>query len=165
MQSRTTGNLMSLCLAGGALGGVVITMFVYVFAALIGERLGLTVRFLGSLVATNPGTQAWIGGIVLGVMALVWGALYAYARNGLSLEGWSGGLVYGLLVWLVSTSLIFPLIAFARPAATAALVPAPGLLALGFGAKAILTSLLAHAVYGMVLGAYVAAQTDEEVSA
>lgn len=131
------------------------TACMYVVAAILGIQLGDTVRFLGSLFTPMAAGQRWVGGSILGIMALVWGWLYPRVRPSLPGSGWRAGLYYGLLVWLLSTVAIFPLIAWFHPAVAAAQVPAPGLLAFGFGYKAAAASLLVHALYGIVLGSYV----------
>lgn len=152
MVASVRGVPLTRVLVGGAVAGLAQSVSVYLLASLLGARLGQLVPFLGNFARIGPARNAVIGGLVFGVMALAWAVLYSSIREELpGASGWQRGAIFGLAVWLASTAIILPLLAAAVPLSLDA---TPGLLALGFGTRAALTSLLAHLVYGGVLGGF-----------
>lgn len=140
-------------LTGGALAGIAMIAYVYAYAAIAGVPLGSVASFTGALMSGGERAM-WPGRIALAALALVWGALYAWARRWLPAAGWRTGLIYGLLVWLATTVVLLPILSTAMVGGGQ-----PGLFGLGFGGLSALTlALTAHAVYGIVLGLYVEAR-------
>jgi len=139
-------------LAGALMAGLVQSVLVYAVAAAVGLRVGEAASFLGSLAGRDTTTARWVGLSLFWVMALVWGMLYP--RLAAFLPGSPGlrGLLYGALVWLVSTGIIWPILG-AIPTVGSHAAAEPGVLGLGFGGwRAALTSAVAHLGYGWVLG-------------
>lgn len=147
-------------LAGAVLGWLALVAFVYAASPFFGIRPGSIAGFLGSLVTgrTGPATE-WVGRGVLLAVALAWGALYRFVRPSLPGPEWARGLVYGLGLWLVSGAVLLPVLGVLHPVAGAGGVERPGLLGFGFGGlPGVLMSILAHAVFGLVLGLFTAAR-------
>lgn len=132
----------------GALGAAAITAFMYVAGAIAGLVLGDASRFLGSIAGAEGAALPRAGGVVLLVMAFVWAFLFRRVRESLPGSSLMRGVLFGLLVWAVSTGVLWPLLQAWRPASVA-----PGWFGLGLGGTgAMITSALAHIVYGLVLG-------------
>ena len=133
-----------------ALAGMLQIAFVYLTAFIFGVSVGNISMFLGGLVTQDGATAIMIGRIILGAMAIVWGYLFiSFAR---SVKGsWPAkGILYGLLVWGLSTIVILPLLSASMQ--TPGWTAQPGLFGIGFaGWPGAFLSLGAHIVYGWVL--------------
>lgn len=131
----------------GAAGAAAVTAFMYAAQWLAEVPLGAAVRWLGAILGLTGSAAAVAGGVIFAAMAFVWALLYARTLHRLPGEGVARGIVYGAGVWLLSTVLLWPLLAVLHP-----LAATPGLFALGLaGVKGSVASLLAHALYGAVL--------------
>ncbi|HEX6970981.1 MAG TPA: hypothetical protein VF234_02035 [Limnochordia bacterium] len=152
MVAEVRGITLSRLLVGGALAGLAQAMAVYVCAGLLGAQLGGFFSLLAQVARAGGGREGAIGGLIVAAMALVWAGVYAVVRDGLpGGSGWGRGLLFGLGIWLLGAGLLVPALGW-----MAASTATPGLFGLGFGTPAALTALIAHAVYGIVLGAYLA---------
>ncbi len=158
--SVRTGSIYRQSIIGAVFAGLATIFWVYLFATIIRLALGDAALFVGSFMtaAATEGTL-WLGRFILIATALLWGALYPVVRRVLPGEEWQRGLIYGLLVWLVSTTLILPYLALVHP--QPGIVEEPGMLALGFGGvSALLLSLTAHLLFGVLLGVWVQRVTE-----
>lgn len=135
-------------LSGGMLAGLVATL---VISMLLILRLSAGLMpWYNPIEIMNLTAQRVLGtpdGMVVGwgihfvVGTLIWGGLFGLLAP--FLPGHSDtrrGLVFGLATWLVVMVTVFPL-------------AGSGLFGLGFGLVAPLSTLLAHIVFGVVLGA------------
>lgn len=158
--SVRTGSIYRQSLIGAVFAGLATIFWVYLFATIIRLALGDAALFVGSFMtaAATKGTL-WLGRFILIGMALLWGALYPAIRRILPGEEWQRGLIYGLLIWLVSTTLILPYLALVHP--QPGITEAPGMFALGFGGvSSLILSLTAHLLFGVLLGAWVHRVTE-----
>ncbi len=92
------------------------------------------------------------------LLFLLGGVLFAlfytsYMHDRLPGPGWLQGLIYGgIALFLFSSLIVFPLIGL-HPLARAEKLAAPGFCAFGLsGWSAVLTNLLGHCLYGILLG-------------
>lgn len=132
----------------GALGAAAITAFMYVAGAIAGLSLGDASRFLGSIVGAQAANVSFAGGVILLIMAFVWAFVFRRVRYSLPGSSLMRGALFGLLVWAVSTAVLWPLLQALRAAPIS-----PGWFGLGLGGGgAMVTSCLAHVTYGLVLG-------------
>jgi hypothetical protein len=67
-------------------------------------------------------------------------------------EAWLQGAVYGFFIWLALMVVGLPLFDLLDPLAANGLLPSPGFFALGLGATAPVMLLVAHLIYGAVVG-------------
>lgn len=148
--SQVRSHPLSGVIMAGAVGAAAVSAFMYAASALARFSMGSTLRFLGAVVGASEGSAA-LGALILLFMAFVWAVLYRRIREALPESLLAHGVVYGLMIWVASTAILWPLLAQLRP-----LPVNPGLFALAFGPKAALSSLLAHLLYGLVLNRYLA---------
>lgn len=160
MMSLRAGSIFRQSIVGSVFAGLATIFWVYLFATIIRLALGDAALFVGSfMTATVTKGTLWLGRFILIGMALLWGALYPVVRRVLPGEEWQRGLIYGLLIWLVSTALIFPYLALVHP--HPGMVEEPGMFALGFGGvSSLLLSLTAHLLFGVLLGVWVHRVTE-----
>lgn len=149
----------------GVVAWLALNAFVYFVAPLFGLSVGLVGRFFGSLLFPSAGTvtQVWIGRALLLGAALGWSVLYRRTGMNVTGPGWLRGLVFGTGIW-VASALVLPLIgALHRVYGSVSGVPFPGLFGVGFdGGAGVVLAVLAHAVFGMTLGAVTNAQARGE---
>ena len=130
------------------------------------KPLGLTrmdIPFLlGTMFTANRNKAPWIGFISHLVMGWIFAFMYGAAFESADLHTWWFGLAIGfvhgafvLAVGLPVFSLLHPRIASPAqgPTPTRQLEP-PGFLALNYGKGTPLVTLLAHLIYGSVLGIF-----------
>lgn len=117
---------------------------------------------LGTLFTSNRNNAPWIGfltHLVFGwLFAFIYGAAFESSGNSTWWFGLSIGFVHGtfvLTVGLVVLNYIHPRMAspFQGPTPTKQLEP-PGFLALNYGKGTPLITLLAHLIYGIILGVF-----------
>lgn len=151
----TTGNsVVGKALAGSLIAGAVMIGWVYLVSRLVGLGLGDAARFVGGYVDGSGDGSLRLGRVILFAMAPVWGLVYGYVRPLLPGSETQRGLLFGALVWLLSTVLLFPLLALFHPAP--GIAEEPGLGGMGFGGfQALLVSLTAHLLFGWILGWWV----------
>jgi len=138
-------------LLGGLVGWVALTL-VMVMAPLMGVPPMSIPSMLGGMFGVNSLVFGWIMHLMIG---LVLGLVYAY-RIAPHFSGapWLRGLLYSLLPWLVLMVVIAPVLPVLNP--MLAKMP-PGFFFANIGFMAIMGTLIAHLVYGVVLGAIVGA--------
>jgi len=121
----------------GFVGTTVMTLMMYFVAPLLlGAPMDIA-ALLGDVTGIG-----WTGGMALHFLlgSVLFPLAYMAGFEWLPGEGWSRGLVFGLLLWLLAESLVMPL-------------AGAGFFHSGTGgAMAAIVSLLGHAVYGLLLG-------------
>src|SRR3990167_9025988 len=109
---------------------------------------------LGGWFVLNPATAFWLGlAIYLFLGAVVLPILYAsfFAKKlpgPAALRGW----LWSMALWALWASVGMRLLAAYHPQITGGMMQDPGRLMLNLGPLAPLASLLAHSVYGLLLG-------------
>jgi hypothetical protein len=155
--------------AGWAVFGLVATTgltVVMISAQLTGRtRLDLPLM-LGTIAAEDPDRARVYGfGIHLAI-GEVFALFYAAGFAALERSEWWLGAVFGLAHAVVALTVLVPLLPGAHPRmaseragpdSTAVLEP-PGLLALNYGAATPLLAVVAHIVYGAVLGLFLGSE-------
>ena len=141
--------------ATAALSGVM-------FAA---QRLGysrLSLPFLLGTLFTGERSAANALGIVLYVLGgWLFGFVYYFIFAAIGHSGWLPGLAAGLVHGLVLLVMLLPLLPYVHPRMASEYegpsrgrrLQPPGFLALSYGYRTPLTTLAAHALYGLILGA------------
>ena len=148
---------------GWAVFGFVATTLltaVLIVVQLLGRtRLDLPLM-LGSAVVADPDRARVAGfGIHLGFGQL-FGAFYGAGFASLDRAGWSLGALFGLVHAIVALTVLVPLLPGVHPRMASeragpdshAVLEPPGLLALNYGWATPLVTIVAHVVYGAVLG-------------
>jgi hypothetical protein len=151
--------------AGWAVFGLVATTVLT--AVMVGAQLAGLSRMdlpliLGLMVVPNP-DQARVAGFVIHLVnGQVFALLYAGAFTLIGRAAWWLGAVFGLLHGLLALTVLVPITVGvhprmaterAGPEIDAKLEP-PGPLALNYGRETPLVSLIAHVVYGAILGGF-----------
>jgi hypothetical protein len=132
----------------------------------VSRPLGLTridlPFILGSMITRNRNHAPWIGFFFHLMMGWLFACIYGAAFESSGIKTWWFGLAIGLVhgtsvltIGLEVLSFIHPRMAtpFQGPTPTKQLEP-PGFLALNYGKGTPLVSLLAHLVYGSILGMF-----------
>jgi hypothetical protein len=151
--------------AGWAVFGLVATagLTVVMISAQLAGQTRLDLPLMLGTIATEDPDRARVAGfaIHLGV-GQVFALFYAAGFAALGRSEWWLGAIFGLAHALVALTVLVPLLPGvhprmaserAGPKSTAALEP-PGLVALNYGAATPLVALVAHVVYGAVLGLF-----------
>ena len=117
---------------------------------------------LGSMFTPNRNKAPWIGSLVHLLMGWIFAFIYGAAFESSGLQTWWFGLaigfVHGAFVLIVGLNIVnycHPRMAspFHGPTPTRQLEP-PGFLALNYGKGTPIVSLLAHLIYGSILGLF-----------
>lgn len=117
---------------------------------------------LGTVVTGKPEQARALGLVIHMVNGQVFALLYASAFAAIGYARWWVGLGFGLVHGLAALIVIVPFLPAVHPrmasersgpALTASLEP-PGLLALNYGKQTPIVTLVAHALYGLILGAF-----------
>ena len=135
-------------IAGGFAGTVVMTMVMYLVAPMMGVHMDIA-QMLGSMLGNN-----WTAGLLMHVVngTIIFALIYAYFLN----ERLPGspvirGAIWGVVLWAVAQVVVMPMMG-------------AGFFSLAMGGMmAAVGSLIAHLMYGGVLGAI--AGTPERVAA
>ncbi|MBI4318764.1 MAG: hypothetical protein HY675_09760 [Chloroflexi bacterium] len=141
-----------------ALAGVVGTV-AFTVLAYLGPVMGIPkmdiATMLGTMFVADP-AAAFVPGMIMHFMigvVLALGYVYLFERW-LPGEGWLKGAVYSLVPWLMAMVVVMPMMALVHPMVRSGMMPAPGFFLAGMGTiMAPLGSLIAHIVYGVVVGA------------
>jgi hypothetical protein len=117
---------------------------------------------IGTMLTTNR-RRAWVAGFGLHFLnGWLFACIYALVFETLHRASWWGGLLLGLLHGMVVLVVFMPMMPHFHPRMvddrqgpepTWELEP-PGFLALNYGRRTPLFAMLAHALYGLVLGAF-----------
>lgn len=137
---------------GRAILSGVVAWIVFVILLYLAPLLGVPTMdlpaMLGGMFGVNSVTMGWalffVVGIVFALLYAYWGVYHLPGR------GWQRGLVFGLLPWLVMMVIVAPLLPLLNP--MVAMKP-PGFFFANMGIIATIGSLIAHLIWGMVLGA------------
>jgi hypothetical protein len=148
---------------GWAVFGLVATTLLTAALTLVqllgGTRLDLPLLLGTSLVADPDGARV-VGFAVHLAFGQVFAAFYAAGFAALGFAGWSVGALFGLVHAVVALTVLVPLLPGvhprmaserAGPGSTAVLEP-PGVLAANYGLATPLVTIVAHGIYGVVLG-------------
>lgn len=147
-------------LLGVAVIGTILLTGVLIAAQLAGWTRMDVPLMLGTLVVPDPDRARVVGFMLHLVNGLVFALLYTVVFASMGWASWWTGLLFGAFLGLVSLVLLVPLLAGVHPRmgssrsgpdAETVLEP-PGVLALNYGLRTPAVTLLAHLVYGSVLG-------------
>ena len=142
-------------LLAGFVAWVVFTIVLYM-APLMGLPAMNVPAMLGGMFGMNSIALGWIMHLMIGlILALVY--VYWLARF-LPGQGWLRGLLFGLVPWIVMMVMVAPMLPMLNP--SMAKMP-PGFFFANLGAGAIMGSLVAHLIFGAVLGAIYGGVTVE----
>lgn len=117
---------------------------------------------LGTLFTDRPDRARFLGFLVHVVNGQVFALGYAGAFTVLGEASWWLGALFGLWHGLAALTLLVPLIAGVHPRVASdrsgpsldAVLEPPGLLSLNYGRETPIVALIAHVVYGAILGAF-----------
>jgi hypothetical protein len=134
-----------------------------VAAQLIGlSRMDLPL-LLGTMITDRPERARSAGVVIHLVNGQIFALLYASAFASIGRATWWMGLGFGVLHGTAALTVLLPLFAGVHPhmstersgpaLAVASLEP-PGPVAINYGVQTPVVTLLAHAVYGLMLGAF-----------
>jgi len=120
----------------------------YVFPSVGLPKMDLP-EMLGGLFGLNSVAMGWV---ILFVGGIVFALLYAYwFVNHLPGSEWQRGLIYGIVPWLVMMVIVAPLLPVLTPMMMGK--TAPGFFFANMGMITTIGSLVAHMIWGTVLGA------------
>jgi hypothetical protein len=144
------------------LGATVALTTIMLLAQLMGlSRMDIPMM-LGTMFSENPDRARVIGFFFHLLNGQVFGLLYTAAFSLLGFATWWVGALFGGFHGLVALLVIVPLLPGAHrrmasersgPQLDAVLEP-PGLLALNYGRETPLVTMIAHIIYGLLLGAF-----------
>jgi hypothetical protein len=117
---------------------------------------------LGTLFTDRPDRARFLGFLAHVVNGQVFALGYAGAFTLLGQASWWLGALFGLWHGLAALTLLVPLIAGVHPRVASdrsgpsldAVLEPPGLLSLNYGRETPIVALIAHVVYGAILGAF-----------
>jgi hypothetical protein len=117
---------------------------------------------LGTVFTARPERARTLGTVVHIINGQAFALLYASAFAAIGHAGWALGLAFGLAHGVAALAVLIPILPGVHPrmasersgpGLTATLEP-PGPLALNYGTQTPLIALTAHALYGLILGAF-----------
>jgi hypothetical protein len=150
---------------GGLVGTFVLTTILRGASELRLTRIDLPF-LLGTAVTADRGWAKAIGYILHFIAGLLFSLAYAIGFAVLGRSGWllgaAFGLIHGLFAGSALVNILLPIIhpRMGTPTssiASGALLEPPGFMMLNYGRSAPIVSLLAHVVYGAIVGAFAAA--------
>ncbi|MBI2466324.1 MAG: hypothetical protein HYV62_00620 [Candidatus Rokubacteria bacterium] len=125
-------------LGGGLAGTVVMTFMMYFVAPMMLGRPMDVAAMLGSVLGGS-----WMMGMAMHLLngIVIFPLIYAFCLYGVLPGGaWVRGTIWGLILWFVSQALVTPMMGGGFFSVNAG------------GLMAVMASLIAHAVYGALLG-------------
>jgi hypothetical protein len=150
---------------GWAVFGIVAT--VTLTGIMVGAQLSGLSRMdipliLGTLFTDRPDRARFLGFLVHVVNGQIFALGYAGGFTVLGKASWWLGALFGLWHGLAALTLLVPLIAGVHPRVASdrsgpsldAVLEPPGLLSLNYGRETPIVALIAHVVYGAILGAF-----------
>jgi hypothetical protein len=142
----------SKAMAGGLAGTLAMTALMYA-APLVGFPPMDLATMLGTLFVSEMNTAFQVGmaiHLVIGsiILALVYAAIYRWLPG----EPWVRGATWGFMLFILANAVVTPLMGAIHPMIVSGQMPAPGFFALNMGVLAPIGSLIAHLVYGGILG-------------
>jgi hypothetical protein len=151
-------------LAGGAVGTIVLTSMLR-----LAQELGLTRMdiplLLGTIFTDRRGSAAVLGYVIHFLNGLAFALLYYAVFRAVSHAGWLFGGVLGLVhAGLAGGALMTVLLPSVHPrmgtpwsdAEETPILEAPGFLLMNYGRRTVVWTLLAHIVYGAIVGGFAA---------
>jgi hypothetical protein len=151
--------------AGWAIFGIAATVTltgIMVAAQLSGvTRMDLPL-ILGTMFTDRPDRARFVGFLVHLVNGQVFAIGYAAAFTALEYSSWWLGALFGLWHGAAALTLLVPLAAGVHPRVASdrsgpsldAVLEPPGLLSLNYGRETPIVTLIAHVVYGAILGTF-----------
>lgn len=134
-------------LGAGIIGLMAFTMMLYA-APYMGVPKMEVPALLGGMFGINSLAVGWMMHVMIGiVLALIYAYGFVDRAAG---AGWLRGLKFGILPWFVMMIVVAPMLPLVNP--TAAKMP-PGIFLANLGMMAAIGSLVAHLVWGIVVGA------------
>ena len=138
--------------AAGLVATLILTLVLAAGPAIGAPPLNLPL-WDGTLFTLNLPLAVGFGYLVHFAVGLALASLYVQvAEPRLTGEPWLKGAVFGALVWAALMLVGLPLFDALDPLVANGLMAAPGVFALGLGVTAPLMLLVAHLLYGAVLG-------------
>jgi hypothetical protein len=142
-------------------GATVALTAIMVAAQLSGRTRMDLPMLLGTMLVEDPDRARVVGSFIHLINGQVFGLFYAGAFSALArAEWWIGGL-FGLGHGIAVLILIFPLIAGIHPRMATErggprlrALESPGFLGLNYGAATPIVTVMAHVVYGVILGSF-----------
>lgn len=143
-------------------GATVALTTVMVAAQLVGlTRMDLPMM-LGTMVLDDPDRARVIGFVIHLVNGQIFALIYAGAFAALGESTWWWGALFGAFHGVAALVLLVPLLPGIHPRMSStrggprldAILEPPGLLALNYGARTPLVTLVAHVLYGLILGSF-----------
>lgn len=156
---------LGAALAGGLVGTTLLTVILRAATELRLTRIDLPF-LLGTAVTANRSRAKALGYALHFLFGAAFSVLYWVCFSALGHAGWAlGALFGGLHGTFAGTSLVNVLLPAVHPRmgtpttspADRALLEPPGFMLLNYGPRTPIATLLAHLVYGAVIGAFVAA--------
>lgn len=150
---------------GGLVGTFVLTTILRTASELRLTRIDLPF-LLGTGVTTDRGRAKAIGYLLHFVAGLVFSLAYAAGFAALDRSGWllgaAFGLIHGLFAGSALVNILLPIVhpRMGTPTssiASTALLEPPGFMMLNYGRSTPIVSLVAHVVYGAIVGAFASA--------
>lgn len=143
----------SRALLAGLLGWVAFTAVLF-----MAPRMGLppmnVPRMLGGMFGINSLAMGWALHLMVG---LGLGVIYAYGfSERLPGAAWLRGMLFGLVPWLFMMVVLAPMLPAVDP--MLARMP-PGFFFVNMGLMAVMGSLIAHLIFGLVIGAVYGGET------
>ncbi|MBI4610022.1 MAG: hypothetical protein HY726_13555 [Candidatus Rokubacteria bacterium] len=136
---------------GGVVGTVVMTLMMYFVAPMMLGRPMDVAAMLGGMLGGS-----WMMGMLMHLLdgSVVFPLIYAYLLyRVLPGEPWLKGTIWGLILWFLSQALVTPMMGGGMFSAKAG------------GLMAVMASLIAHAMYGALLGGIAGAAEGSSTSA
>jgi uncharacterized membrane protein YagU involved in acid resistance len=117
---------------------------------------------LGTVVTPRPEVARGAGLVIHMINGQIFALLYASAFASIGRATWWMGLTFGALHGVASLVVVIPFLPAVHPRmasdrsgpALAATLEPPGLLALNYGVQTPVVALIAHLVYGLILGMF-----------
>ena len=152
---RSEGDLKGFfqTVAAGVLGALGFLLW-DAFAPTLGlPRLDLP-ALLGALFAGEAATLSSLGVVMHLAVGAALALFYVYGDVGEFLPGpsWLQGMVYGVAVWVVTMVALMPLIPYVDRVLGQGRAPTPGFFMLTVGIWAPLQALIAHLIFGAIMG-------------
>lgn len=134
-------------LLAGLIGWAVFTTVLFM-APLMGVPPMNVPQMLGGMFGMNSLAVGWILHLMIG---LALGVIYVYGfAERLAGAPWLRGMLFGIAPWLIMMAVVAPMLPVLDP--MLAKMP-PGFFFANMGAMAVMGSLIAHLLYGLVTGA------------
>ena len=142
-------------IAAGAVATVAMTVLMYMGKAMLPRQMPMNILYmLGSMVRSSTGPAYLIGTMMHAVNGIAFALIHTGLYQAFDLEeglvGW--GLLFGLGHWVVF-GMAMGMMRFIHPMVRRGQLADPGLFLLRYPMMNVMGALMAHLVFGLVLGA------------